>query len=99
MEAISIHQQQTMIVVSQSEWLQTKQQIDNICNKLDKLNFDTVLQPKEYISVKEVLQSFSMCRSQFEELRKLGIIKTYKVKGKIYVKTAEIKEVFKNAKQ
>ena len=92
-------QTQTMIVLSLSEWQQTKQLIENINTKIDKINFDNVLQPKEYISVKEVLQSFSMCRSQFEELRKLGIIKTYKVKGKIYVKTAEIKEVYKNSRQ
>jgi len=53
----------------------------------------------EYMGVVDFTRKFSMCRSQFEKLKKDGTIKTYKMKGKIYVKTVEVNALFESQAQ
>ena len=92
-------QQQTMLVIPNSEWLQLKKQTEDIAQILNRLDIEKALSPKEYLGVGEFIEIYNMCRSQFEVLKKKGTFPTYKIGGKIYVKADEVRQIFLNARQ
>jgi len=90
---------QTMVLIPQTEWIQQKELMQFIKDKIEKMDISSLLTPHDYMTVAQVLQCYSMKRTFFEKLKTQGDIITYKIRGKIYVKRDEIQAFFKNSKQ
>ena len=90
------NQNVTLVTLPLEDWNRISNTITMIYNKL---SIDTnVSEESEWVGVKTFLKKFSMCRSQFEKLKRDGTIPTSKIKGKVYVNVKKANEIFHNAK-
>lgn len=90
-------QTQTMVIVPQHEWQRQTELMQKISTKFDNLDLLNAAIPKEYISVKETCKRFSISRNTFEVMKREGTIKVYKIKGKVFTKLSEMRELFENS--
>ena len=85
-----------MVYIPANNWNELQNFMQNINSRMNNIDIE-VLKPKEYIGVSECMKSYSLSRSFFEDLKRDGTIKTYKIRGKVMVKVSEIRKVFANA--
>lgn len=54
-------------------------------------------EPQEYLTIREACDFAKMSRTTFNELKNDGLIKVYKVRGKVLIKKREISLMIENA--
>lgn len=79
---------------------------EKIHERLDKIENGLILIEKRiaalttetdnYLTVREICDHYRMSRTKFNDLRKKGLIKVYKMKGKLLIKKSEMDEFIKS---
>jgi len=54
---------------------------------------------KDNLSVKEFTEYFGVSEATFYNWKKKGIVKSFKIGGKLFIKSSEISELIKNGNQ
>jgi len=68
--------------------------LDALGQKLDFIQQKVVaMEQVEFLTVRESCERYKWSRTKFNELKKEGLIRVYKVKGKLLVKVSELNQM------